>query len=189
MMRIATRVAWLTLLSAALVRPAPAATIQDIAGIYDGTWHNDTFSSEGAAHLRFEVADPAITIHIDMDGNVLGGADPGDVVLTGTISGGNASFDQTVATYGHVVASIQGSDGAFTGNLDMISASILSATGTGTVAGGQLNLAYSVVILGFGTATGTIAATRTPEPDAAGCACAALAALRAVQRRRREETS
>jgi len=62
--------------------------------------------------------------------------------------------------------------------------SILSANATGSVANGALNLNYSVTILGFGTATGTIAATRVPEPEGAAGAAAALAALGALRRRR-----
>ena len=183
-MKHLARLASALALCIAVAQPSPAATIQDVAGVYEGTWNNTTFGSQGAAHMTFVVRDPNIAVYIDMDGNVLGGADPPQVVLFGTLSGGNASFDQTVATYGHVVASIQGSDGSFSGNLDMISAYILSANATGTVANGALALDYSVMVLGAGTAVGTISATRVPEPVGAACTAAVLAARATLRKRR-----
>jgi hypothetical protein len=163
---------WLAWLAA----PAWGATIQDIAGAYEGSWHNTTFDSTGPAHVRIEIAGAAIDIHIDMDGNVFGGLDPAEVVLSGTISSGDAQFDPTVATYGHIVGSITGSSGAFNVDLDMINPAILSANGTGTVAGGSMDVTYTVQIMGFGQAAGTLNAT-LPEPEGGMGGAAALVAL------------
>jgi hypothetical protein len=60
---------------------------------------------------------------------------------------------------------------------------IVSVDVTGTVAGGTMDLDYTVDIMGFGLASGTLVAT-LPEPGTAGglAACGALAAL-ALRRR------
>ncbi len=55
-------------------------------GLYEGQWDNTTFGSSGAASMLIESLGGAdISITVDLDGFVFGGADPDPFVITGTV--------------------------------------------------------------------------------------------------------
>jgi hypothetical protein len=165
---------------------ARAAVIEDIAGTYTGSWSNTTFSSTGAARLEIGIAGGSITARVDMDGFVFGFLDPGEVVLVGSIVGGNAVFDVNDApTYGDVTGTIQGANGSASFELnDIPSVMIDRITATGSIAGGVVDLDYVVEFPVGADASGTLAAT-LPEPGAAGSLAAVLLAGLAQRRRAR----
>jgi hypothetical protein len=169
-----------------LVSAAPAgAAIQDIAGVYTGTWTNTTFGSTGAARLEISFAGSTASFVVDVDGNAFGLADPGPVPFGGSIVGGNLVVDATgLIPFGHLQGSIDGTTGATDFTLTMTSRpDILSVDVLGTVAGGGMDLDYTVDIAGFGLASGTLVAT-LPEPGGASGGLAAALALAAVALRR-----
>ena len=59
--------------------------IDDFIGNWDGSWTNNTFGSTGSATMTI-TSDPnnmAAQMMLDMNGNVLGGADPDPMTLNG----------------------------------------------------------------------------------------------------------
>jgi hypothetical protein len=62
------------------------ASAQLNLGLYEGQWDNNTFGSSGAASMLIESLGGAdISITIDLDGFVFGGADPDPFVITGSV--------------------------------------------------------------------------------------------------------
>jgi hypothetical protein len=164
---------------------AGAATIDDVAGRYVGTWTNETFvGSTGAVTIDIVIVGPQITATFLMDGSILGGfVQPAPLQLVGTIAAGDATFNAAPGgPYGTVAGTIHGSTGAFEFSLSMLqNPSILGVTVTGTIVNHVMDLDYDVTILEFGVAHGVLHA---PESGAGGLAAvAALLLLRANSRK------
>jgi hypothetical protein len=169
-----------------LAAATPAqAVIQDIAGTYTGTWNNTTFGSSGAAEVQIAFAGSDATFQVDMGGSAFGLSDPPPVSFGGTVVAGDLQVDASgTVPYGHVQGTIDGDTGAVDFLLTMTSRpDILSVDVTGTVAGGTMDLDYTVDIMGFGMASGTLVAT-LPEPGAASALAACGGVLAALARRR-----
>jgi hypothetical protein len=179
-------VAFATAVAVAGTAAPAAAVIQDIAGTYTGTWNNTTFGSSGGAELQISFAGSDATFLVDMDGSAFGLVDPDPVSFGGTVVAGDLQVDATgTVPYGHVEGSIDGDTGAVDFLLTMTSRpDIASVDVTGTVAGGTMDLDYTVNIMGFGMAVGTLVAT-LPEPGVVGglAAWSALAVLASWRRR------
>jgi hypothetical protein len=178
----------LTSTTVALAAAEPAsAVIQDIAGTYTGTWNNTTFGSSGAAEVQIAFSGSDATFQVDMGGSAFGLADPPPVSFGGTVVAGDLQVDATgTVPYGHVEGTIDGDTGVVDFLLTMTSRpDIVSVDVTGTVAGGTMDLDYTVDIMGFGLANGTLVAT-LPEPGAvSGLAAAGALAALALRRRGR----
>lgn len=155
---------------------ARAGAFDAFVGSYTGTWFNNMFSSTGSAQLDVAIEGDEVTMTATMGGGVFGiYFDPDPVVIPGTANGDQIEFDATVATFGHVVATIT-SGGAVSYTLTMIpGTSFMSITGTGTIGSGQWNMDYAIDVMPMGTYDGVV--TLAPEPGGATQGMLALAAL------------
>jgi hypothetical protein len=159
----------------------PQPTLADVVGVYEGTWNNLTFASQGAARIRIEADGGTGTLGVDLDGNVFGLPDPPEVVFTGTI--GSQSIEKPDdSVFGDV--SCTGNPSAFTCTGNMINDFVLSGSITGGVSGDTIDTTYELELFGMEMANGTVVATKVPEPAAGLGASGALAALGALRRRR-----
>lgn len=167
------------LLAATPAGAQPAPTLADVAGVYEGTWHNLTFDSQGGARIRIEADGGTGTLGVDLDGNVFGMFDPPEVVFTGTLGSGSIQKDDD-SVFGDVDCT--GDPSSFTCTGNMINDSVLSGSITGGVSGGTINTTYQLELVGMQVANGTLVATKLPEPGATAAGAVALAALGALRR-------
>ncbi len=86
-------------------------------GTWTGTWDNTTFASTGAGTVTVTFADPTLTLDLDLDGNIFGGANPPLESFTATTTTASATMDPAVSA---VYGTLSGT---------------LSATGTLTITG------------------------------------------------------
>ncbi|MCJ7801185.1 MAG: hypothetical protein MUP82_02375 [Candidatus Marinimicrobia bacterium] len=84
--------------------------ILDYVGNWEGQWTNTTFNSTGAANLvvTADTEQKTVQFVIDVDGFVLGGADPDPdpVTLGGTYSDAGINISSTVDTFGDLTLTI-----------------------------------------------------------------------------------
>lgn len=164
-----------------LAAPAPAEVLP---GSYEGLWQNTTFGSSGPASILIEFDDPNFAVTIDLDGFVFGFADPDPFVVTGTIDpNGQAAGVLVDPFFGSIELDVDEFD-MLTVNLPDIvgTASINSASLSGPVGDGVIDLDYTVVFADGSEALGTLDADLVPEP--ASMAALALASLALLYRRR-----
>lgn len=163
----------------------PTPTLANVVGVYHGQWYNDTFDSFAPAHIRIEAAGGTATLGVDLDtgpnGCVFGVcADPSEAVFTGTVGSQSLSKSDD-SLFGDVNCTGHPADFLCTGS--MISPSVLSGSITGNITGDVLHAIYDLSLFGGSMATGTLDATKVPEPGIVPAAVGALGSLLALARR------
>ncbi|QNN20841.1 hypothetical protein HED60_00675 [Planctomycetales bacterium ZRK34] len=143
-----------------------------LTGDYVGGWHNITFGSTGDASANVQITGPtAVTVSLDLDGNVFGGSDPTPLVLMGAIQmDGSVLFDDVMGhpTYGDV----SGASISPTGDVSAIGVNVPAVfidtfeLGGGFTTEEHADLTYIVTFTDTSTANGTITLDRVPEPAA-----------------------
>lgn len=166
------------------------------ATTYVGSWHNTTFGSSGDATIVIDRVGDDWTASIDLDGNVLGGADPAAVLVSGTFSptGSSVFAIDDHPAYGDISGSISGGVLVEASMTDLPNALItgvevsgcIGNTGIACLAGG-IELDYQVFFAsGFGLppfAEGTITASPVVVPLPAMAPLFALALVSLPRRR------
>lgn len=179
------------LFSALFASSASAATIQDIAGTYTGSWTNLTFGSTGPALIEIAFADDDATIVFDMGGPVFGGFDPPAVTMLGTVVGGDLVINSLqVSVFGDIAGTVSGDDGSFSFAITNVPGGFIDqVTAQGSIAGGVIDLAYEVHFAGppgpTNPASGILNAV-IPEPGtlalvALGAGCLAFWGRKGVE--------
>ena len=154
--------------------PVPACTDsfarwQGLAGHWEGTWTNHTFSSNGEL-----TADVSINADCTAEATVEGiFMQPGPRTIDATYRDQNGTTIEVQADpiFGNATIEIA-TDGTVSLNGTGLHQSIESVTGTGDVSSSELNLDIEMTFVGGGTAEETIHATKevtetptpTPEP-------------------------
>lgn len=126
-------------------------------GTWSGTWNNTTFSSSGAVTVVVSAAGGTLTVNVDMDGGVFGGADPAAESFNATFSGTTATLTpQTSTVYGDVTATMNG-NGQFTiqganipGSVDRF---VLTGTWGATTIDGDVTITFDSSTTAAGNAT------------------------------------
>jgi hypothetical protein len=128
------------------------------AGNWSGTWRNTAFASTGTITMvvSADTVAQTVTVVLDVNGNVFGGADPPSETLNGTYSpttGG--SFSGRSAVFGNVTMTVSPS-GQISGSATQVPPSFVSRLDfTGTATTSQINISYTVTFTAGGTANGT----------------------------------
>lgn len=136
----------------------------EMAGLWEGMWINNTFSSSGAASLLIEVEPSGLaTLTLDLDGFVFGMFDPDPVVYTAYFGSGRIDFDiSDDPVFGDFLAS-GFTDGTVSIEAELVPVEgIASLTAEGTFAPRGIHLNYTVEFLGGGSADGELNLTRGP---------------------------
>ncbi len=111
------------------------------AGLIKGTWRNNNFGSSGAITITpsFDTATNKMTVIVDIDGNVFGGADPDPetftVDMTDFIKNGTATVTLHSDTYGDITGTVtflSDGTGTFTATATNIPAGATNASTSGT---------------------------------------------------------
>lgn len=131
-------------------------------GTWSGTWNNTTFSSSGAVTVVVTETAGTLTVNVDMDGGVFGGADPAAENFTATFSGTTATLTpQTSAVYGDVTATMNG-NGQFTIRGQDIAGSVDRFVLTGTWGATEIDGSVTITFDSAATAAGTATLTKQP---------------------------
>lgn len=150
---------------------------------YEGQWHNLTFNSTGAARATVTKTLPAVSVSLDLDGNVFGGLNPAPLVLSGIASpDGSVAFTPINghATYGDVTASTS-TLGVLTAACANVPGQVSTVLLTGTTSPALIDLTYDITFdTGSTGANGTVLMRAIPEPTS----IAALTTILWVRRRR-----
>jgi hypothetical protein len=136
----------------------------EMAGEWEGTWVNNTFSSTGAASLLIEVNPSGLaTLTLDLDGFIFGMLDPDPVTYTANFGGGRVDLDVSDdPVFGDFLASGL-ADGTIAIEAELIPIEgIASLTAEGTFTPQQIFLSYNVEFLGGGDANGVVILTKVP---------------------------
>ncbi len=151
----------------ALVFASSAAAQPFSQGLYSGGWQNTTFGSTGDASFLVQLDGSDLTVTVDLNGNVFGGADPDPLVLTGVLDEEGTMLSAAGhPTYGDVSLNV-GAGGAISGAATSIPDAFITETGfTGTIDETELNLDYTVSFTQGTPAEGVIQAV-IPEPGVA----------------------
>ena len=144
------------------VAPGPLA---GIAGTYTGTWTNTTFGSTGPATFAITTdpqAQPGtqITFAVTLGGQVFGAAAPAPETFEGPISADGVSVTGTSANFGTLVWTITNAGALSVTGAQVPGGRVMQFTATGTIAGGKIDINYSVDLVGGQKAQGTLQATR-----------------------------
>jgi hypothetical protein len=83
-------------------------SIDDFVGNWTGNWTNTTFGSTGSATMSLTSNTTNMTAQmiLDMNGNVLGGADPGPMTLDGTYTDTEFTVSATTDLFGEFTLSV-----------------------------------------------------------------------------------
>jgi len=133
--------------------------ILDYVGNWVGQWTNTTFNSTGAANLvvTADTEQETVQFVIDVDGFVLGGADPDPITLGGTYNETGINISSTVETFGDLTLTID-EDGNINGSaINVPNPNIDRIDFTGTVTSETMTINYTVTFspnIGGGTAVG-----------------------------------
>lgn len=147
---------------AAAIGDATLLTPAQIAGGYLGSWFNQTFLSTGAASATVTV-DPvtgAGSVTVDVDGNVLGGADPPAQSFSFTVGPGGGTFVEQSPVFGTTTTTVDARGRFASDSPDVPAAGIDRFTASGIFDGNQILAGYTVFFTGGGTAEGMIRLTR-----------------------------
>lgn len=133
--------------------------ILDYVGDWVGQWTNTTYNSTGAANLvvTADTEQKTVQFVIDVDGNVLGGADPDPITLGGTYSETGINISSTVGTFGDLTLTID-DEGNISGSaINVPNQNIDRIDFTGTVTSETMTINYTVTFspnIGGGIAVG-----------------------------------
>jgi len=145
---------------------AQGFNILDYVGAWEGLWTNTTFGSQGATSLEItaDTTNKTVQLILDMDGNVLGGADPDPMTINGTYTDTELNVTSTNNTFGDMTLAID-ELGNITGNAENVpNANIDRVDFTGTATTELITLNYTVTFsasAGGGTAVGVLTLNNT----------------------------
>ena len=90
--------------------------ISDFVGNWTGQWDNTTFGSTGSTTMTLtsDATNMTAQMILDMNGNVLGGADPAPMTLDGTYTATEFTVSATTDLFGEFTLSVN-SQGVLTG--------------------------------------------------------------------------
>gem|GEM_PF-1262227 len=134
-------------------------------GTYTGQWNNTTFGSSGASTMVIgaDTGASTLTMSLDLDGNVFGGANPPADNLTGTYTTTQAVINGVSPVFGNLSFTIDAAGNFNGGSNDVPGTSVQSITYTGTITSTAVNLNYVITFeagAGGGTAVGTLQMTK-----------------------------
>lgn len=140
---------------------AQGLNILDFVGVWEGQWVNTTFSSQGAASLEVtaDTTNKTAQLVMDLDGNVLGGADPAPITLNGTYTETEFNITTTTNTFGDLTLDID-EQGNITGSaVNVPNANVEKVDFNGVATPETITLNYTVTFaasIGGGTAVGVL---------------------------------
>lgn len=129
-------------------------------GTYTGTWTNTTFASTGAASVTISENSGMLSVAVDLDGNVFGGANPASETFMATINTNDATIGTAVTStvYGDVTATL-GGNGTLTISGINIPGSVDTFSLTGSIVNGQIQANVTITFDAGGSAAATATLT------------------------------
>lgn len=135
--------------------------ISDFIGNWTGQWDNTTFGSTGSTTMTLtsDATNMTAQMILDMNGNVLGGADPAPMTLDGTYTATEFTVSATTDLFGEFTLSVN-SQGVLTGQgINVPNTFIDRVDFSGTATPMEITINYIVTFTadaGGGTAVGVL---------------------------------
>jgi hypothetical protein len=135
------------------------------AGHYKGTWNNLTFGSAGPITLTLTVGGNGgvgspVKVDLVLGGTVFGGNAPSPQTFTGSIQPSGLSFSGTSGFFGHLTWHVA-TNGVLTATGPQVPGGRVSSfSAAGAFTATSVSLTYRVVLVGGSVAHGAIRATR-----------------------------
>ena len=135
--------------------------ISDFVGNWSGQWNNTTFGSTGSTTMTLtsDATNMTAQMILDMNGNVLGGADPAPMTLDGTYTDTEFTVSATTDLFGEFTLSVDNM-GVLTGaGINVPNTSIDKVDLSGTATPTSITINYVVTFsadAGGGTAIGVL---------------------------------
>ena len=131
-------------------------------GNWTGPWQSLLAGRQGTAVLLFRADQVAKTFEVtfDMDGEVLDGLDPPQVVFEGTYTTAGGAADVPGTAFGDVTMTI-GRNGAFSGAFENVPHPDIDRINfTGSASANSITINFTVLLNGGGFVNGTMTLTR-----------------------------
>ena len=142
--------------------PPPPFDPTPLTGTYSGTWHNTTFNTSGTSMMvvTADTAAHTMTIVVTLGGNVFGGNAPPPQTLTGPYTASGLNINQTSQVFGNLSVTIDSSGNVNGQGTNVPGGRVSSVSFSGQFLPKSMNVGYKANLVGGGSATGTMVATK-----------------------------